>query len=198
MTQVMVLDQDGRSVALVPLERAVHLWFKQACRVVEWFKDRVLWMGPMFNERGYRIVHEWMLNEQGVLVRQNVVVIRCPAVIQVFNFVRYGKRANPSPSTENVIAFYHRQCQNDGCRKTFQDTKMLSKDHVIPLSKGGKDIWENVTCLCISCNNKKGDKSLDEMGWKLINPPSRPVSKFEVQLAKLKNVPSEWKVRITE
>jgi len=196
MMQVMVLDGQGRSVALVPLERAVHLWFKQAARVVEWFKDKVLWMGPMHNERGFRIVQEWMLNEEGVHVRKNIVVIRCPAIIQVYGFVRNGKRSNPSPSTENVVAFYNHRCQNADCGHSFKDGKMLTKDHIVPQSKGGRDVWENVTCLCQPCNNKKGSKSLDEMGWTLLRAPERPRSKLEVQLAKIRNVPAEWLLRI--
>ena len=34
--------------------------------------------------------------------------------------------------------------------------KDLTIDHVKPLSKGGKHIWENVTTACTKCNNKKG------------------------------------------
>jgi len=36
----------------------------------------------------------------------------------------------------------------------------LSMDHVIPLSKGGKHIVENIVPSCRSCNSKKGTKIL--------------------------------------
>jgi 5-methylcytosine-specific restriction endonuclease McrA len=35
-------------------------------------------------------------------------------------------------------------------------------DHVVPLSKGGKDELENVVCACRSCNSRKGTRPLRE------------------------------------
>ena len=34
----------------------------------------------------------------------------------------------------------------------------LSVDHVIPISKGGTDEFENLVVACISCNSKKNSK----------------------------------------
>lgn len=38
-------------------------------------------------------------------------------------------------------------------------------DHVVPLSKGGLDIQENMVAACFDCNSSKGDKLLSE--WPL-------------------------------
>lgn len=36
--------------------------------------------------------------------------------------------------------------------------KMMTRDHIIPKSKGGKDIMENFQVMCTTCNRKKGNK----------------------------------------
>jgi 5-methylcytosine-specific restriction endonuclease McrA len=59
------------------------------------------------------------------------------------------------------------------CGKKFH-TEDLTIDHIIPKSKGGKMVWENVTLACIPCNGKKGDRSLAEAGMRLVRKPVRP------------------------
>ena len=39
----------------------------------------------------------------------------------------------------------------------------LTQDHVIPFSKGGKTIPENIQALCYSCNKRKGNKLIKEV-----------------------------------
>lgn len=52
-------------------------------------------------------------------------------------------------------------------------------DHIIPISKGGKDTWENCITCCYQCNNKKGDKTDIEFGIEIKNKPKElTVSEF--------------------
>ncbi len=44
--------------------------------------------------------------------------------------------------------------------------KNLTRDHVKPVSRGGLNTWENVVSACVSCNTRKGNHTLDEMGSK--------------------------------
>jgi 5-methylcytosine-specific restriction endonuclease McrA len=40
----------------------------------------------------------------------------------------------------------------------------LSLDHIVPLSKGGKNVFSNYQVLCRSCNSWKGTKIIDFRG----------------------------------
>lgn len=50
----------------------------------------------------------------------------------------------------------------------------LTLDHVIPKTMGGDDTWENLVCACAKCNNKKGDRTPEQAGMKLLKRPARP------------------------
>lgn len=38
------------------------------------------------------------------------------------------------------------------------DGILMTKDHIIPRSKGGKDIMSNYQTMCVKCNGQKSDK----------------------------------------
>jgi 5-methylcytosine-specific restriction endonuclease McrA len=47
-------------------------------------------------------------------------------------------------------------------------------DHIIPVSKGGKDRWENSACSCKKCNQDKGNNFNHEIGYVLRKEPRTP------------------------
>ena len=71
-------------------------------------------------------------------------------------------------------------------------TGNLTIDHIIPKSKGGEDIWENVVACCIRCNNKKSDRLPEEEGMKLIGTPYKPPSSLYLQITRQSSVPTSW------
>ncbi len=59
------------------------------------------------------------------------------------------------------------------CGKSFRRFE-LTRDHVMPQARGGKNIWANCVAACKSCNNYKGCRTPDEAGMQLIAIPFRP------------------------
>ena len=59
------------------------------------------------------------------------------------------------------------------CGHRFEDI-YLSRDHVIPISRGGKDLWTNVVTSCKRCNARKGSLLPDECHMDLLALPYRP------------------------
>ena len=59
------------------------------------------------------------------------------------------------------------------CGKQFPDS-LLTRDHVLPKSRGGKDIWTNVVAACVLCNSRKGSLTPDEAGMRLLAIPFTP------------------------
>jgi hypothetical protein len=87
-----------------------------------------------------------------------------------------GRRIAPmrtKPSLTNTALFYRDNCQCLYCGNYFA-TSELSRDHVQPVSRGGKDRWENVVAACKRCNQRKGDALLAEISMDLLALPFRP------------------------
>lgn len=111
------------------------------------------------------------LQADGFLIRYEVYDVR---YIQLINFVKhqdphYKEKASeipPAPGTEDLIkatgitrsqrvAILERDkhtCQLCGAKDH------LCIDHIIPASRGGSSLDENLQVLCFSCNSTKGNK----------------------------------------
>ena len=53
-----------------------------------------------------------------------------------------------------------------GCNVHFP-FRNLTKDHIIPTTKGGQDHIENIQLLCGACNSMKGTGTMEELIVKL-------------------------------
>jgi hypothetical protein len=51
---------------------------------------------------------------------------------------------------------------------------LLSRDHVTPFSRGGKDTWRNVVSACRRCNNAKASRTPEQAGMQLLAVPFTP------------------------
>jgi 5-methylcytosine-specific restriction endonuclease McrA len=53
----------------------------------------------------------------------------------------------------NILKEYNYKCAYCGCE--FNENNMPTREHIIPVSKGGQNVKENIIPACISCNSKK-------------------------------------------
>lgn len=84
---------------------------------------------------------------------------------------RYRQKRVPPLNNRELFRRDHHTCLY--CGKTLKD-KLLTRDHVKPLSKGGRDIWSNVVTACRRCNIHKGNRLLDMSNMKLLAVPYVP------------------------
>ena len=82
-----------------------------------------------------------------------------PHVIRLVQYVRVPRAIQRKISRRALFA-------RDGWRCVYCGTSAgrLTLDHVVPRSKGGESIWENVVTACAPCNLRKGDRLLEESG----------------------------------
>ena len=59
------------------------------------------------------------------------------------------------------------------CGGDFSDGD-LTRDHVIPTSRGGRDTWDNVVAACKRCNHHKGSRLIEESSVELVVLPYVP------------------------
>jgi len=90
-----------------------------------------------------------------------------PSVILLSRYVRVPGNRNIPLSRRGVL-------RRDGFRCAYCKRTANTVDHVQPKSKGGRDSWENLVAACLRCNNIKGDKTLNEIGWSLDFTPKMP------------------------
>ena len=128
------------------------------------------------------VVHD---DDDGPVVRSADLALQVPSVIRLRNYVRVPYRAR-IPMTR--AALMHR----DRFRCAYCGSKAETIDHVVPRSRGGGHSWENCVACCASCNHRKADKMLSELGWTLraaLVPPKGPHWRL---LASIKELDPTW------
>lgn len=90
-----------------------------------------------------------------------------PSVIRLTYFVKVPFRARAALNRRAVFA-------RDGNRCQYCNAPAENIDHVIPRSRGGQHVWENVVAACRPCNTRKEDRLLHEVGFVLRRRPTAP------------------------
>jgi len=78
-----------------------------------------------------------------------------------------------TPALTNGLLFARDQQVCLYCGVQFP-VRELSRDHVIPTSRGGRDIWTNCVTACRRCNNRKGNLRPEQANMELLAIPFAP------------------------
>ena len=120
------------------------------------------------------------------------VSFKLPSVIRLLRFVRIKRRIDYVPfSRANIYARDKHRCLY--CGHSFP-TSDLTFDHVIPVAHGGRKDWENIVSCCVTCNRRKGGRTPEEAGMRLITVPRRPNSAPAVRFTiGVRQAPDSWR-----
>jgi 5-methylcytosine-specific restriction endonuclease McrA len=101
------------------------------------------------------------------LLRSETMSLDRPEVIRLVTFVRVPRDIHRRRITRKAVL------ARDGwtCQYCGTDRHTLTVDHVIPRSRGGESIWENIVASCAPCNRKKGNRLPQEIR---MHPKRRP------------------------
>ena len=80
---------------------------------------------------------------------------------------------DPAPALTNTALFARDRHLCLYCGEHFNRGE-LTRDHVQPVSKGGRDEWENVVSACLACNLRKGSRTPQQAHMPLLAVPYRP------------------------
>jgi 5-methylcytosine-specific restriction endonuclease McrA len=84
-----------------------------------------------------------------------------------------ARALDPTPTLTNPALFARDQGLCLYCGREFPRAS-LTRDHVQPVSRGGRDTWENVVSACFHCNSRKGNRTPQQAGMPLLAVPYRP------------------------
>lgn len=86
-------------------------------------------------------------------------------VIRLVRFVHVPRKFRRQVTNTFLFARDGYRCLYCGRhRSDLRGRAFLTRDHVIPISRGGMNIWENVVTACSPCNNRKGSRLPAEVG----------------------------------
>ena len=167
--RVLVLNRLYGAIRVVDARRAFTLLCKQVAEIVSVENGTYVnyslqsWAEAAEFQREFeQEQHDW--------IRTPSLVIAVPKIIRLLGYDRFPKE-QVKLNRRNIYARDGNRCQY--CGKHFA-TKELTLDHVVPRVQGGLNTWDNLVCACVKCNARKGGRTPEQAGVKLIRPPAKP------------------------
>jgi 5-methylcytosine-specific restriction endonuclease McrA len=165
---ILKLDAHANPIAWIDAERAAYYYAK----------DLVVWSMGEYDYTLHGGISS-LTGRQSTLTLNTIVAVRS----EVSEKTTLRQRV---PSLENRLLFKRDRNMCAYCGKVFLPSD-LTRDHIKPTSKGGKNIWTNVVTACRGCNRFKDDNEPHEVGLQLLYVPYVP-SRAEALILSNRNI----------
>ena len=164
MNATLLLNASYEPLRIIPWKKALTLLFSGKVEVIEEYDDKV---------------------------HSITFAVKLPSIIRLLKYVRVKNLNRVKFSRANIYARDDYTCQYCGKKFPSED---LTFDHVTPVALGGQKRWDNIVSACFRCNHKKGGRTPEEAGMRLIRQPTEPhwLPAFHVTF-RLKSPPQSWR-----
>lgn len=106
--------------------------------------------------------------EDPVVCHSTSIEVAIPSIVRLHEMVRIPSRMRTPPLTRRSLLL------RDGYKCAYCLGHADTIDHVVPRSRGGRHEWTNVVAACRRHNMQKGDRLLEEIGWRMQFEPRVP------------------------
>ena len=106
----------------------------------------------------------------GQMIRSVSIAVPYPSIVRLSVYVKVPYK-RIILSRKNILRRDAHRCQFCG-----RSDLPLTVDHVVPISRGGEDTWENLVCACVVCNNRKSDRTPEEAACRSAANPCVPIT----------------------
>jgi 5-methylcytosine-specific restriction endonuclease McrA len=145
----LALNASFEPLTLVPVRRALRLVLDGKAEIVEADGRRV--------------------------IRSATVTVPRPAVIRLVRFVHVPRKFRRQVTNTFLFARDGYRCQYCGRHQIqLKFRECLTRDHLVPLSRGGTNDWANVVSACSTCNTRKGNRLPEQCGMFPLRPATEP------------------------
>ncbi len=155
----LLLNASYEPLSIISWQRAISMWYLSKVEVIAEYEDK--------------------------MIKTPSRKLKKPSVVRLLRYVK-RRYIDVRFSRQNIYARDHYTCQY--CGKQLPHSQ-LSLDHVIPKVMGGKTTWENIVTCCLPCNRKKGGRTPEQAGMKLLNHPKKPSPRFPFSRSLAKQSP---------
>jgi 5-methylcytosine-specific restriction endonuclease McrA len=162
-SRVLLLNASYEPMKVIGWQKALILWFQDKVEIIEY---------------------------HNVFVRSVRTSFQLPSILRLKHYVRPRSLGAVRFCRENVYIRDNFTCQYCGDKMA---SRLLTLDHVVPVSKKGPKIWTNVVTACRDCNQRKANRTPQTAKMPLLTAPVVPTWLPSPELdVKSGQVPIAW------